>query len=247
MISFKGKTILVVDDEPGYREVIGDEFRMLEATVLEADNGAKALSIAKSNKIDSVVSDINMPGGNGIFLLDKIKEIDANFPIVVMVSGFSEYSQEEIYDKGADAQFSKPVNLEHLTKTVHSAMLPETERWVRQLEHQPSDLQLEIKADSLREAIQARVINIGRGGMFVAIDTAPPANETRVSFCLSSPSTPNKIFEGIGICRWIRTGTDSGLPRGMGIEFQNLTEESLQTLLEILQTLKPKAFIPKNL
>ncbi len=247
MISLKGKTILVVDDEKGYREVLSDEFRMVDATVIAAENGTKAFEIAQFQKIDAIVSDVRMAGGTGVDLLDQIKALNPDTPVVMLITGYSDLSAEDAYDRGAEAIFSKPCNLDLLVEAVYRAILPERDRWVHQLEYLPSDFTVELEAASLGGAITARILSLGRGGMFVVLDGTPPAMGTRVGFQMSPPHSHQQSFEGIGICRWSRMNSESGLPSGMGVEFCSLTDESLDALSEILKILRPKAFIPKKI
>lgn len=247
MISLKGKTILVVDDEPGYREVIGDEFILAGATVLQAENGTIAFAIVQKQKVDAIVSDIRMPGGDGISLLEVVKKINCNLPVVALITGFSDVLPEDAYAKGAEAIFSKPCDMDALIERVYRALLPEKDRWLRKFDRLTTDFVVELEIESLEEPIKkvkTRVINIGRGGMFVAIENPPNIN-TRVSFSIAL-SFDKKTFEGTAICRWKRDSLDSTLANGMGVEFQDLTEDSLQILLQTLKQLNPVGFIPKE-
>ena len=83
------KTILVVDDEVGLREILREEMEGAGFGVLEAENGTKAFEIASNNPVDLVITDIRMGGGNGIELLDRLKTLDAVKPVILMVTGFS--------------------------------------------------------------------------------------------------------------------------------------------------------------
>jgi CheY-like chemotaxis protein len=69
------------------------------------------------------VTDIRMPGGDGIELLRKIKAANREFPVVVM-SAYSDVSRNEAIELGADAVFSKPFNLENLRMTALGLLKP---------------------------------------------------------------------------------------------------------------------------
>jgi CheY-like chemotaxis protein len=76
MKSLKDATVLVVDDEDELREIFVDEFRAIGAKVFEARQGVEALEILRREKIDVLLSDVRMPGGDGISLIRNIdKEI----------------------------------------------------------------------------------------------------------------------------------------------------------------------------
>jgi CheY-like chemotaxis protein len=60
-----GKTILVVDDAPEVREIIGDVLRILGYPYEEAANGAEAMPLIRGRRFDIVLCDIHMPGMGG--------------------------------------------------------------------------------------------------------------------------------------------------------------------------------------
>ena len=75
------KVILCVDDEVDILELFRDEFLDLGFKVLEASNGADAFDIFRTNHVDCVVSDIRMPGGDGVSLVKNIKGEGSDVPI----------------------------------------------------------------------------------------------------------------------------------------------------------------------
>jgi len=123
MKDFEGKTVLIVDDEQEIRELLKEEFEYYGAIVLEAANGKIAAQIFEERPSDFVVTDIRMPGGDGIELLRKIKAGNREFPVLVM-SAYSDISRNEAIELGADAFFSKPFNLEKLRTTALSLLKP---------------------------------------------------------------------------------------------------------------------------
>jgi CheY-like chemotaxis protein len=239
--------ILVVDDVPGFREVLVDEFGDLGATVLEAENGTVAFEIIQSQRVDAVVSDIRMPGGTGLELLDNIKAINPKLPVVMLITGYSDLSVEDAYFKGAAALFSKPCDLDSLVAAICRSITSDSDRWVRAFDRSPSDFIVEMRVDSLSVAITSCVLNIGRGGMFVPLedDISVPV-DARVAFRITAKAGGHAPFEGIGICRWRRRNDDTGQPKGAGIEFQSLTSDSLRILDEVLAKLSPIVMIPKG-
>lgn len=103
-------SVLVVDDDEVVLNAIGSFLRNHKFDVLEASGGNEAFEILKSEcKVDIVVSDIQMPNGNGIELLERITRGPHPLP-VVLISGYSQTSAEEIRDIGAVAFLQKPFN-----------------------------------------------------------------------------------------------------------------------------------------
>jgi CheY-like chemotaxis protein len=100
-------TILVVDDETDLREAIAFDFKRKGFTVLTAESGNSALELVKSNKIDLVISDIRMPDGDGIFLLEQLRLQGIETPLI-FITGFSDYSEATCIAKGAIRVVAKP-------------------------------------------------------------------------------------------------------------------------------------------
>ncbi len=247
MISFEGKVILVVDDEKGFREVLADEFQMVGATVLTAENGRNAFEIYKTHKVDAIVSDVRMPDGDGIEFLDSLKLVDARMPLVMLITGFSDLTPESAYEKGAEAIFSKPFSLDELLASVHRALLPSKERWGGPFVQAPSDFEIELKFESMTVAVKARVLSVGRGGMFLEFEGTPPTVGRRVVFRIRASDSAGVAFEGLGVCRWFRRAGTPDLPEGIGVEFLALPEPSLTRFLDFLTAAPPrKAFIPNG-
>ena len=81
-------TILVVDNDPDLRRVITLRLSRAGYSCVEAGTGAQALSEWRRRSFDVVVSDLNMPGGDGIALADTLQRDEA-VPII-FITGFRE-------------------------------------------------------------------------------------------------------------------------------------------------------------
>ena len=78
------KTILLVDDEADIREVLNISLSDIGYEVLTAENGANALNIFKNTDIPVVITDIKMPGIDGIELLRKIKRENPDTEVIML-------------------------------------------------------------------------------------------------------------------------------------------------------------------
>jgi len=78
--------ILLVDDEEGIRKVLGISLADRGYEVATAENGRKALQLFKEIKPPIVLTDIKMPGMDGVELLQKIKEVGPDTE-VIMITG----------------------------------------------------------------------------------------------------------------------------------------------------------------
>ena len=109
------KRILVVDDDEYIRESIRETLKRKDYTVDVAENGKAALEMFQRDRFDMVISDLKMPGMSGIELLEKIKQIDAEVPFLVITAYGAIDSAVEAMKKGAfDFMQKSPSLLEEL-------------------------------------------------------------------------------------------------------------------------------------
>lgn len=223
-------TILVVDDEDLLREAIVFQFKREGFNVLSASNGVEAFHMIQNNKIDAVVSDIQMPGGNGIDLLKNVKDFDAEIPVMVFITAFADLTEEEAYDLGANAIFSKPFDRKVLVKCIKDSILSKGRPWTLQAKPEKTDHLVEGQSP----------VPVGRGGTVVKLPVSARIGETvgfQVPAQIGEAVTP---LNGTGIVRW----TDG--QGSAGIEFTSLNQEGVVSMEEWLNRSKIKPFIPKK-
>lgn len=79
--------ILIVDDEIGIREslklIINER---IEAEIEEKEDGDSALEVISSKKFDLILTDLNMPYTRGITLLEEIRKIDNDVPVIAITA-----------------------------------------------------------------------------------------------------------------------------------------------------------------
>jgi len=114
----RSKTVLVVDDDPIVRAFVTDLVdSSLCARVVPCSNGRKAWELCQdSSGIDLIVSDVEMPGMNGLELLSLVKTHQPNTSCI-LISGDHTYKYMAL-DLGADAFFSKPFKVGELIRTI---------------------------------------------------------------------------------------------------------------------------------
>ena len=109
--------VLIVDDENELRDAIVFDFKRKGFTVYSAENGIKAIELIKSNKIDLVISDIQMPECDGLALLERIRSIVTREPpSVIFITGFTDVTVEKCLARGAVKVFGKPFDRKELMK-----------------------------------------------------------------------------------------------------------------------------------
>ncbi len=105
--------LLVVDDEADIRTLVKRALPLYE--VLEAENGEQALEVIQEEKLDLVISDINMPVMDGRELLGRMRSQFPSLPILA-ISGYAD--TDEIARLGFDGFLEKPLSLQDLQGTV---------------------------------------------------------------------------------------------------------------------------------
>src|SRR5580698_6698759 len=110
--------ILVVDDEPHVRTMIGSTLERQGYDVQLASSGREGLEILERNSFDLVLTDIVMQDGNGITLLERIHGQQPQLP-VVMVTAIHDISVAiDSMRRGAYDYLLKPFERDHLVNTV---------------------------------------------------------------------------------------------------------------------------------
>ncbi|RQD64597.1 MAG: sigma-54-dependent Fis family transcriptional regulator [Desulfonatronovibrio sp. MSAO_Bac4] len=113
--------VLVVDDEPGHRQMIkavmGDE----GYDVLEAGNGEKCLEILKKKNVDVILLDMKMPVMDGMSVLQRLQQMKNPPPVIMLTAFGSVGSAVEAMKAGAFDYLTKPADIEELKVVVRKA------------------------------------------------------------------------------------------------------------------------------
>lgn len=233
-----GKTLLIVDDEVDLRDIISSEMQYMGAKVFQAPNISIAKEILTEHLIDLVISDIRMPGGTGIELLDLMREKDPFHPPVVLITGFADISPEDAFNKGADALLNKPFMLDDLIGIVARNTLTRAEQFSTPDSETKSNLNIEFKGSFL-EIVSNQKFLMGRGG-FSCHHNQESKRPELGSLVKFSIQFSDLNINGVGIYRWCKGHAQLQV----GVEFKYLEEASLKFFEEYLQRSPTKSFIP---
>ena len=120
------KTILVVDDCDTLRWGMRIVLTRAGYEVIEACDGKDALSRLNERKIDLVVSDLNMPNMDGIFLVNAMKRLRAHeaIPVIILSSDMREKKMKEGLSAGAMAWMSKPLQPAQMLASISQLVIP---------------------------------------------------------------------------------------------------------------------------
>lgn len=113
-------TILTVDDSPSVRQMIKIVLGPTGHSVIEAGDGAEGLSKAKTNRVDLVITDLNMPVMNGLELIRNLRGLQTmvGVPIVFLTTESNDAVKQEAKAAGATGWITKPFKPEQLLAVV---------------------------------------------------------------------------------------------------------------------------------
>jgi DNA-binding response OmpR family regulator len=115
-------TILLVEDDPDFREAIEwwleDEGYLVESLV----NGAEADSRLREAKYDLVILDWDLPGMPGIEVLKRFRTMGGVTPILMLTGKSTVFEKEEGLDAGADDYLTKPFHMIELCARVRASL-----------------------------------------------------------------------------------------------------------------------------
>ncbi len=116
------KNALIVDDEPDIRELLEITLGRMGIETLSAKDVTSAKALLQNNEFDFCMTDMNLPDGNGIELVQHINSNFPQVPVAMITAHGSVDSAVEALKAGAFDFVSKPVNLELLRSLVDTAL-----------------------------------------------------------------------------------------------------------------------------
>ena len=115
-------TILVVDDEPNYLIVLSELLQDEGFEVLTAQSGEQALKHVREVDLDLIITDMQMPGMDGIVLLKTVKSLNRDLP-VIMITAYGEVEKAVMaMQAGAYTYLTKPFNNQELIVNINKAV-----------------------------------------------------------------------------------------------------------------------------
>jgi two-component system nitrogen regulation response regulator NtrX len=166
------QSVLVVDDEAGVRSslsgILGDEGYEVEAV----ESGEACLEALRARRFDVALLDVWLPGPDGLETLERIREIDADLP-VVMISGHGTIETAvRAVRLGARDFVEKPLSLEKTLLAVRNAL---------------KQRQLEAEVRTLRQKLDQRYVMVGE---------SPAMTRLRAEIAQAAPSTGRALIFG---------------------------------------------------
>ena len=114
------KKVLIVDDSPMIRRIVGKILKDSGYDVVMAENGQKGVEAARRDRPDLVIMDIEMPVMNGLQATASIKSdrSTAHIPVLIFTSLGSEQDMRMALEAGGSGFLNKPISKEELRATI---------------------------------------------------------------------------------------------------------------------------------
>jgi len=175
------RLILVVDDEEPQRRVLAGFLRKAGYEVEAVASAEEALALVGARTVDLVLSDLRMPGKSGAELLEAVRALNPEIPVVVMTAYGTVESAVAAMKRGAADYLGKPVDLDELEVLV-----------ARTLERRA----LVSENRALREQVESRYrlagLETGNARMQEAINVAARAAASRATILVQGESGTGK-------------------------------------------------------
>ena len=115
------RRILIVDDEPGLRELVRINLEHEGFGVLQAENGAESLTMVREEQPDLVIMDVMMPEMDGWEACKKLREF-SQVPVLMLTARVQSQDIVTGLDSGADDYLLKPFNMDELMARVRALL-----------------------------------------------------------------------------------------------------------------------------
>ncbi|RJQ50533.1 MAG: sigma-54-dependent Fis family transcriptional regulator [Desulfobacteraceae bacterium] len=115
------ETVLIVDDEKNYPPIIAAVLQEEGYETLTANSGPEALRVLQNSDVDLIVTDMKMPGMDGMLLLEEVKRRNPELPVIMMTAHGTVERAVEAMQKGAYNYILKPFDNESLILYVGKA------------------------------------------------------------------------------------------------------------------------------
>lgn len=259
----KNKTILIVEDNEVFREGIVEFLKNHHYKVLDSDTISKAKEIIQNNSIDLIVSDLKLPDGNGIEILEFIKKMNYSIPTIYITGQPDVESAVKALKLGAWDYLTKPIEIEHLLKKIESCL----ENNYLRIENEKLKKKLELETEIIGNSYAIRKIiekakQIAPTDISVLIEgESGTGKELIANYIYQNSLRKDKVFlkincgaivktllesELFGVVKGAYTGADKDRPgifesaNGGTIFLDEIGEMDLESQVRLLRVLEDK-------
>ena len=202
------KKILVVDDNPDIRTMLKDYLTSEGFSVLTAENGQKALFIARNEKPDCIVLDMMMPEICGNEFI-HVYTAESDTPILVLTARVEETDKVIGLELGADDYVTKPFSLRELSARINALLRRAGKGQPKSEVLRAADIMLDISGHIVEIADQAVELTPSEFDLLAALMSAPGRSFSRA-----------ELLEKLGESTYLE-----GYERTVDVHIHNLREK----------------------
>jgi len=140
-------SILVVDDEPLIRDSLGEYLQLEGFAVITCGSGEEALVRAQEHRFDIALCDVNLPGIDGIEVLERLLRISPETFVLLITAYANVENAVEAFQRGAQDYLMKPIILEEVLRKIHRLLR------LRDLYKENQSLRRELNREDQTEAV----------------------------------------------------------------------------------------------
>ena len=175
------RVVLVVDDEAAQRTVLAGFLRKRGLEAITASGVEEAVQVVSSRTVDLVLTDLNMPGKDGLALIDSLRAVNPELPVIVMTAFGTVASAVAAMKRGAADYLTKPIDLDELDVLV-----------ARTLERRALVSENELLREQLASRYRLAGLETANARMSEAINTAARAAASRATILIRGESGTGK-------------------------------------------------------
>lgn len=120
--SSRDLTLLFVEDNIEARKMTASILKEFFHTIIEAEDGIDGIDKFKKNKIDIVITDINMPNMNGLELIRQIKQINKKIPVILLSAHSDTKYFLDAIEQNVDGYILKPIEVDQLISVIKKSV-----------------------------------------------------------------------------------------------------------------------------
>lgn len=247
-----GERILVVDDEAVLRKLLADMLALEDFDVVTAEDADSAVKLLSKRRFDAAILDLMMPRVTGIELLEKIREIDKELPVIILTAYGSKESAIKALRLGAHDYLEKPPERERLIHTIRKGierrkLREENTSLMRELQERAERLKL-ISQMGAAIASSLDMNNV----ISMALGMGKRAVGAKTCFMFLVDDDKNKLtcraIVGVGDSKDSeKAGADKSASLHLPVCFQEIAETTLQKRdIIFIEAKKDPRFLPLN-
>lgn len=233
--------VLVVDDEDGVRNSLRDLLGQCGVEVQECTTGRDAFAYLVEFSPDLILTDLNMPDGDGLEFIERLQRLAVQMgkvPEVVVISA-DQVSAESLLDAGAAAYVAKPFCLDDVRRVLKYGQPLEKRCKQKSVQFQVVAHQ-SFAVSTKMGSHHLSYLHLGRGGAFVPLEHSFPKVGEVVHVKTSTPLP----LEFLAKVLWTRQFGTNRLASGCGVEFVEISDPHVPALEHFVKSTGVRAFVP---